>query len=169
MPFSLRSPVTGAYHTVSQSTANTSAGKRGLYPLNRIPQALSIGCRQRFSGSVYLPSLSPRNSAAGHGLISNYTTRQCHSHVILCYLGVNIMSMCLYVLDRYSFFGSACKGAPARRIPRSCRPKRPSRAGPASAPSANRRAASEVEVVAGPHRAVGPAGSEHAVPYRHSM
>lgn len=43
------------------------------------------------------------------------------------------------------------------------------RTGPASAASTNRKAASEVEVVAGPLRVVGLAGSGHAVPYRHSM
>ena len=43
------------------------------------------------------------------------------------------------------------------------------RASPASAASANRKAASEVEAVAGPHRVVGLAAGGHAVPYRHSM
>jgi len=43
------------------------------------------------------------------------------------------------------------------------------RADPASAASANRKAASEVEVVAGPLRVVGLAGNGHAAPYRHSM
>ena len=37
------------------------------------------------------------------------------------------------------------------------------RAGPASAASANRKAGPDVEVVAAPHRAVGPAGSQDAL------
>jgi len=44
------------------------------------------------------------------------------------FLGVNNVSMSLYALDQCCFFWFACKGAPASRRPRSCRPKRPSRA-----------------------------------------